>query len=201
MNGLGKIITGDTDSDPELLVHHDDNRRLIRKRIDDYDQLSIIVEGHKAAGRTIGLTIGSWDILHIGHLRYLIEAKKRCNILIVGVDSNRAIKLYKKSDFRPYVPEDYRSEELCYLDMPDYVTLVDDVDENGVWQYELLRVTKPDIFIAVEDSYPEEQRQDIIEHAKILRVIPRQAEDLSTTKFIKETVKGHLIDLANNITM
>ena len=76
---------------------------------------------------------------------------------------------------------------------------MDDVDENGVWQYELLRVTKPDIFIAVEDSYPEEQRQDIIEHAKILRVIPRQAKDLSTTTFIRDAVKGHLINMANNI--
>lgn len=144
------------------------------------------ITGHK-----IVVTIGTWDMLHIGHLRYLIKAKSHGDILVVGVDSDRAAKIYK-GEYRPIVPEQERIEMLCYQDCVDLITLVDDVDEKTGWQYGLIKAVRPDIFIAVEDSYPEEQRIEIRKHCGELVVLPRQAENTSTSNFIQKVVKEHL---------
>jgi len=139
----------------------------------------------------IVVTIGTWDMLHIGHLRYLIKAKSHGDILVVGVDSDRAVRLYK-GEHRPIVPEHERIEMLRYQNCVDLITLVDDVDEKANWQYGLIRAIKPDVFVAVEDSYPEEQRIEIRKHCGELVVLPRQAENTSTSNFIQKVVKEHL---------
>ena len=81
---------------------------------------------------------------------------------------------------------------LSYQSCVDLVTTIDDVDPAGAWQYELVRALKPDIFVAVEGSYPEEQLAEIKKHAKELIVFPRQAENTSTSRLIQNTVKKHL---------
>ena len=113
------------------------------------------------------------------------------HVLVVGVDTDRAIKLYK-GPLRPIVPENERCEMLSYQSCVDFVTLIDDVDEKGAWQYGLLKKIKPDIFVAVEDSYPEQQLNDIKKYAKEVIVLPRQAEKTSTTQMIQVAVKKHL---------
>ena len=153
--------------------------------------LEDFVKAMKEVGCRIVVTIGSWDMLHIGHVRYLIEAKKKGDILIVGVDTDRAIKLYK-GPLRPVVPEGERCEMLTYQDCVDVVTLVDDVDEKGVWQYGLLETVNPDVFVAVVDSYPPEQLADIKIRCGELIILPRQAEDTSTSNMIQNTLKKHL---------
>jgi len=82
--------------------------------VEDYEELKKLVEAHKALGHRIVCTVGSWDMLHIGHLRYLIKAKEQGDVLIVGVDSDRGIKLYKKNELRPVIPQDERMEMLKY---------------------------------------------------------------------------------------
>jgi D-beta-D-heptose 7-phosphate kinase/D-beta-D-heptose 1-phosphate adenosyltransferase len=161
------------------------------KTVNDYERLAKVADGLRAVNRRIVLTIGSWDLLHIGHVRYLLQAKARGDILIVGVDTDRAIKFYK-GPLRPIVPENERSEMLSYQACVDFITLLDDVDEQGKWQYDLLRKIKPDVFVAVEDSYPQSQLDDIRQHCGELVVLPRQAENTSTTRMIQNTVKKHL---------
>ena len=161
------------------------------KVIKDYARLAEVVKGLRAADCKIVVTIGSWDLLHIGHVRYLLNAKSHGDILIVGVDTDRAIKLYK-GPFRPVVPQEERIEMRSYQSCVDFVTSLDDVDDKGNWQYQLIDVLKPDVFVAVEDSYPENQLADIRKHAKEVKVLPRQAENTSTTRMIQGTVKKHL---------
>lgn len=81
---------------------------------------------------------------------------------------------------------------LSYQTCVDFITLLDDVDEQGRWQYELLRKIKPDVFVAVEDSYPESQITEIRKHSGEVVILPRQAENTSTTRMVQETVKKHL---------
>lgn len=161
------------------------------KIVKDYESLVLATKGLQAVGRKIVVTIGSWDMLHIGHLRYLMKAKEHGDILVVGVDSDRGIKLYK-GDFRPVVPEGERCEMLTYQSPVDFVTLVDDINEKGKWQYKLIDVIRPDVFVAVEDSYPPEQIEDIRKYCGEVIVLPRQAEETSTSNFVQDTIKKYL---------
>ena len=77
-------------------------------------ELSDFVKKAKLEGKTIALTSGSWDILHVGHMRYIEEAKKQADILIIGVDSDKKIKKRKGED-RPIVPEQERIEMISHL--------------------------------------------------------------------------------------
>ena len=165
--------------------------KYAKKIVLDYEKLKKITEGYQAIGRKVVVTIGSWDSLHIGQVRYIIRAKAAGDMLVVGFDSDRAIKLYK-GEFRPLIPEEERAEMLTYLSDVDFVTALDDVDEKGNWQYELLKAVRPDIFVAVEDSYPEEQINEIQKYvAEPVVVLSRQA-DTSTSALIAKLLKGHL---------
>jgi D-glycero-beta-D-manno-heptose 1-phosphate adenylyltransferase len=168
------------------------------KIVVDQERLGEIAAALKALGRKIVVTIGSWDLLHIGHVRYLITAAKHGCVLIVGVDSDRGIKAYK-GPLRPVVPEDERREMLTYQDCVDYVTTVDDIDDDGKWEYGLLECVRPDVFVAVEDSYPEEQLADIKERAGKVVVLPRQAEQTSTSRLIQVTLKRNLEQLVKRL--
>lgn len=170
------------------------SRNSVSKIVQSYDTLAMATTGLQAVGYRIVVTIGSWDLLHIGHLRYLIEAKSFGDVLVVGVDSDRSIKLYK-GDLRPVVPQTERCEMLTYQAPVDFVTLVDDIDAQGKWKYRLIEVVKPDVFVAVEDSYPPEQLEDIRRYCKDVKVLPRQAENTSTSNFIQNTVKKHLDEM------
>ncbi len=164
-----------------------------KKIVLDYEVLAKIAQGYQAAGHKVVLTIGSWDALHIGHVRYLAKARSEGDLTIVGLDSDRAIKLYK-GPLRPLIPEHERAEMLTYLgDMVSFVTLIDDVNESGAWQYGLLDAVKPDIFVAVVDSYPKEQLDDIRSRGPKVVVLPRQAESTSTSALIEQTLKKRIL--------
>ena len=154
-----------------------------KKIITDYNTLREKTEAHRTLGHRIVATIGSWDMLHIGHVRYLQKAKEKGDILIVGVDSDRGIKAYK-NPLRPIIPEVERMEMLSYQAPVDYVTLVDDIDDRGRWSYNLLKSVPVDTFVAVEDSYPEEQLGVIRNHCGGVLLLPRQAENTSSTDII-----------------
>ena len=162
-----------------------------RKVVEDYDQLQKLVDGLRVVNNKIVVTIGSWDLLHIGHVRYLRKAKAHGDILIVGVDSDRTVKKYK-GELRPVVPYVERCEMLTYQSCVDFVTVVDDTDRKGRWLYSLIKKVKPDVFVAVEDSYPQSQLNDIKKYCGKLVVLPRQAEKTSTTNMIQFAVKKHL---------
>lgn len=172
----------------------DQIKKLTNKIVMDYGKLARVTGALRELGHKIVMTIGSWDLLHIGHVRYLIKAKSYGDILVVGVDSDRGIKLYK-GPLRPIVPQDERIEMVSYQTCVDYVTSIDDVDENGTWQYELIKQIRPDIFIATEDSYSEQQRRDIEQFCGQLIVLPRQAENTSTSKMVQDTLKKHIAEM------
>jgi D-glycero-beta-D-manno-heptose 1-phosphate adenylyltransferase len=161
------------------------------KVVENYETLAEAVKGLRALKYKVVLTIGSWDLLHTGHVRYLRKAREYGDILVVGVDTDRAIKLYK-GDLRPVVPYEERCEMLTYQTCVDLVTPVDDVTSKGKWKYGLVRDIQPDVFVAVEDSYPKSQLDEIRKYSKEVIVLPRQAEKTSTTRMIQHAVKKHL---------
>ena len=99
-------------------------------KIKNRDELSGIVEKEKASGKTVGFTNGCFDILHLGHVRYLEEARRSCDVLVIGVNSDSSVKSIK-GDGRPVNDEKARTEVLASLECADYLTLFqEDTPQN-----------------------------------------------------------------------
>lgn len=114
-------------------------------------------------------TIGSWDILHQGHVEYLRQARELGDLLVVGVDSDVAYQRHKK---KPVMyPQIDRQNILSSLRFVDYVTIVEDVDISGEWQMELIKSVKPDVFVCNTRSYPDDQMKRIAKLCSI-EVVP-----------------------------
>ncbi|MGO2119089.1 MAG: D-glycero-beta-D-manno-heptose 1-phosphate adenylyltransferase [Fusobacterium sp.] len=81
-----------------------------------------LIEKLKSQNKKVVFTNGCFDILHVGHLRYLNEAKKQGDVLIVGVNSDDSVKRLK-GDTRPINGENDRAEMLCGLKAVDYTVI------------------------------------------------------------------------------
>ncbi len=110
--------------------------------------LSVIVKEAKASGKKIIATNGCFDILHIGHLRYLEQSKALGDMLVVGINSDASVKKLKGKD-RPINPENDRAELLAALKPVDYVVIFDELDAIN-----FLREVKPDVYTKGGDYNP-----------------------------------------------
>jgi D-glycero-beta-D-manno-heptose 1-phosphate adenylyltransferase len=172
-----------------MAIYRNMNISPEEKVILDYLELIRQVEAYRVQRAKIVTTIGSWDMLHVGHGRYLRQARTYGDLLVVGVDSDEAIRRYK-GPYRPMIPQEERLEMLSYLEFVDLITVIEDVDKEGVWYYSLLKMLRPDVYVAVEDSYPEHQQQVIRLFCGQLIVLPRQAENTSSTQIIQKMIKA-----------
>ncbi len=102
-----------------------------------------------AAGRTIALANGVFDLFHVGHLRYLRGAKAEADLLVVAVNSDVSTRL-NKGPGRPVVPEAERAEILEALAGVDHVVLFDSKDVVPV-----IRALRPDVHVKGTDYPPE----------------------------------------------
>ncbi|MBT3249472.1 MAG: adenylyltransferase/cytidyltransferase family protein [Candidatus Pacebacteria bacterium] len=111
-----------------------------------------IIKKLRKQGKTIVLTQGSFDMVHIGHGRYCQEAKKFGDVLIVGVDSDKKVQK-RKGPNRPVVPEEERLEMMMFLSSVDYVVL----KKLKVPKYNLIELIRPDVLIATDKTYTQDQ--------------------------------------------
>jgi rfaE bifunctional protein nucleotidyltransferase chain/domain len=156
------------------------------KKIKTQDELAAIVGEAKAAGKKVGFTNGCFDILHRGHVKYLSAAKKECDILVIGVNSDSSVKSIKGVN-RPINDEQARLEVLAALEFVDYLTLFqEDTPED------LIKLLTPDVLFKGGDW--EEERIVGADHVKAnggrVSVIP-YVEGFSTTDLIKKIRGEH----------
>lgn len=157
--------------------------RVIR----NYGDLVKVVATLREMGYTIALTSGTWDMLHIGHNRYLEAAKKRADVLIVGVDSDEKVRSRKKNKGgmpRPINGEKERVEMLAFQRAVDVIFLKDIND--GPQQ--LLKTVHPDVLILSETTGHEEGSiEEMKKWAGDVIVLEPQAPpgDVSTTAKIR----------------
>lgn len=118
-------------------------------KIMSWNALKQEVDRHRKAGRSIAFTNGCFDILHVGHVRYLQEARRTADLLILGLNSDASVRALK-GETRPIVPQQERAEVMAALACIDYVTLFD--DETPLQLIEHLR---PDVLVKGGD-YREE---------------------------------------------
>jgi len=151
--------------------------------IEDYDFLNTILkQEHK--GKKIICTIGSWDILHRGHIEYLKNAKKAGDVLVVGIDSDTAYLRYKKKS--PEFPEEERFAILSAIRFVDYVAPIYDVDLNGNWQYDLVKSINPDLFFCNDQSFSKEQLDSLRKMCEIEIFPLSTAKSVYVTQELKE---------------
>lgn len=167
---------------------------LQHKHVEDYEMLAKIIEGFRTLHYKVAVTVGTWDLLHIGHVRYLKNARSRGDILVVGVDTDQIIKKMK-GELRPIIPYNERTEMLAYQSCVDIITPINDIDTSGNWQYRLIDRIRPDVFIAEGTSYSDSQLADIQQFCRELVVLPRQAQGTSTSQMIQDTVKKHIEEM------
>jgi D-beta-D-heptose 7-phosphate kinase/D-beta-D-heptose 1-phosphate adenosyltransferase len=113
----------------------------MKKKVKEKEDLCEILKRLKAEGKRIVFTNGCFDLLHIGHLRYLEKAKTLGDILVVGVNSDASVQGLKGPG-RPVLPLEERMELLSGLECVDYVV---SFDESA--PLKLITVLKPHLLV------------------------------------------------------
>jgi D-beta-D-heptose 7-phosphate kinase/D-beta-D-heptose 1-phosphate adenosyltransferase len=145
------------------------------------DELSERVTNLKGLGARVVLTSGSFDLIHLGHVKYLDRAKALGDVLVVGVDSDAKIRA-RKGDDRPLVPEMERLEMLAHQRPVDLIYLKDGEDER----WALIKAVGPDVLVLTEDhNYSDEDQAALAEMCGDVSVIPRQAS-VTTSERIRQ---------------
>lgn len=103
----------------------------------------------RAQGKSVALANGVFDLLHVGHVRYLQGAKALADVLVVAVNSDASTRALKGPG-RPVIPEHERTELLCALSCVDYVVLFDEPNVRGI-----IRALKPDVQVKGTDYTPD----------------------------------------------
>lgn len=135
----------------------------------------------RAQGKKIAFTNGCFDILHVGHVRYLREAKKTADILVLALNSDSSVRAIK-GEKRPVVGELERAEIIAALEFIDFVTIFPEPTP-----LELINLLKPDVLIKGGD-WPEEKvvgREEIRTWGGRIAIIP-EIKGKSTTNIVEK---------------
>lgn len=119
------------------------------KKLYSLSQLKKIIQEHKKRGQKIVLANGCFDLIHLGHIRYLKESKKKGDILVVALNSDSSVRVLKGKG-RPILNQKERAEIISSFSFIDYITFF---KENNVEK--VLLALKPDIHAKGSD-YSEE---------------------------------------------
>lgn len=147
----------------------------------DRERVSKLVNTLHKEGKTVVVTNGCFDILHVGHVRYLEQTKSYADILIVLLNSDKSVKAIK-GETRPINPEQDRAEILSALRCVDYVVMF---DENS--PKDLIDEIKPDVYTKGADytleTLPE---RDVVLKNNIRVEFIKFVDGKSTTKLIEQ---------------
>lgn len=105
------------------------------------ETLASLLEEHRRQGRRIVFTNGCFDILHAGHVRYLAQARRLGDVLVVALNTDRSVVAIKGPD-RPVVGQEERAFVVAGLESVDYVTFFDDETPLS-----LIEALQPDILV------------------------------------------------------
>ena len=156
------------------------NKSTSDSHIKTLEEIALLSEELKKRGKKIVFTNGCFDILHVGHVKYLEEAKSYGDVLILGLNSDASVRRLK-GPTRPVNMEDDRAYILASLEAVDYVVkFYDDTP------YELIKAVQPHILVKGGDYAGKEVvGQDIAEELRLVNFV----EGKSTTKTI-ERIQG-----------
>ena len=152
----------------------------MKKKIKARKELLRIIKNLKAKGKQIVFTNGCFDVLHLGHVRYLEEAKALGDVLVVGVNSDSSVRKLKGPK-RPILPEQERTEILSGLGCVDYITIFNEADP-----LKLITSLKPNLLVKGGDW----TREQIVGR----EVVERSGGELVIIPFVKGASTSNVID-------
>jgi len=153
-------------------------------KILDRSTLKNKLEALRKEGKKIAFTNGCFDILHVGHVRYLREAKKAGDILVLALNSDSSVRAIKGEE-RPLVSEEERAEVIAALEFIDFVTIFPELTP-----LELINYLKPDILIKGGDWTEDKVvgREEVKKWGGHVAIIP-EVEGKSTTNIVEKIKK------------
>lgn len=182
---VGKVGTS-TVSPAEVLEvigqQHPDSDLKIRGR----EALRDVLDVERTQGKKIVFTNGCFDLLHVGHVKYLQKARRLGDLLVLGLNSDDSIRRLKGEN-RPLIGQDERAHILAALDCIDYVAIFDEDTP-----LELITALRPDILVKGGDYTPEGVvGKDVVEsHGGRVELITF-VDGKSTTNIIEKVLKQY----------
>jgi D-beta-D-heptose 7-phosphate kinase/D-beta-D-heptose 1-phosphate adenosyltransferase len=155
-------------------------RMKARDKIKPASEARALCEAARQSGLRVVFTNGCFDLLHLGHVRYLEEARDLGDLLVVAINSDRSVKQIKGAS-RPVVGQEERSEVLAALHCVDIVVIFEEPDPLAV-----IRQLQPDVLVKGAD-WPHDRiiGADLVE-SRGGRVVPIPlVEGMSTTRIIE----------------
>ena len=153
---------------------------MSNQKIYQRSELASILQQARADGTVVVTTNGCFDVLHLGHLRYLQAARQLGDLLVVAVNSDTSVR-HLKGENRPLVPEEERAEMLAGLECVDYVVIFPELTPIS-----LLSELKPSIHVKGGD-YKLEQliERDVVEANGGKVIVGLNVPGKSTTNLIE----------------
>ena len=153
---------------------------MSHQKIHNLSKLATILQQAKAKGAVVVTTNGCFDVLHLGHLRYLQAARQLGDLLVVAVNSDTSVRELKGEN-RPLVPEEERAEMLAGLECVDYVVIFPELTPIS-----LLSELKPNIHVKGGD-YKLEQliEREVVEANGGKVIVGLNVPGKSTTNLIE----------------
>jgi D-beta-D-heptose 7-phosphate kinase/D-beta-D-heptose 1-phosphate adenosyltransferase len=137
---VGKVGTAAA-TPQEILDHEQDQLDGRRRKVLELRELKEEIRRQKARGKTVVFTNGCFDLLHVGHIQYLQEARNLGDLLVLGLNSDTSVRKLK-GKLRPLISEDERAHILSALDCVDFVVIFE--EETPL---KLIREIRPDILV------------------------------------------------------
>jgi len=156
---------------------------LRTSKVVDRKDLADELARRQKRGDKVVFTNGCFDLLHIGHVRYLQQARELGSCLVVAINSDDSVRKVKGPD-RPIIPAGERAEMLGALECVDYVTVFDEDTPEP-----LLAVLKPEVLVKGGTTPMVVGRQIVEGYGGIVRTLDL-VDGLSTTNIINRIVGG-----------
>jgi D-beta-D-heptose 7-phosphate kinase/D-beta-D-heptose 1-phosphate adenosyltransferase len=150
------------------------------------EELAVALQPMRSSNKRIVFTNGCFDLMHIGHTRYLQAAKALGDLLVVGVNSDESVRALNKEPARPIVPQAQRAEVLASLECVDYVVIFNEPDPLS-----LITTLQPDVLVKGGDwTLDRIIGRDVVERrGGVVKTIPL-VPGISTTTLIQR-IRSH----------
>ena len=155
-------------------------------RVVTEQELVDLVQADRAAGRTVAFANGCFDVLHVGHTRYLAGAAAEADRLVVAINDDRSVQALKGNG-RPILSAADRAEIVAALEGVDYVVTFSDPDVNR-----LLDLLRPDVHCKGTDYTPDTvpERQTVLSYGGRIAIVG-DPKDHSTRDLVARIKSTH----------